>query len=114
MNKQPAQVILAKLRGGQILNQLTDELHTATCVAHDLHKPATVTLTITIKPEGTEGVSQALAVTADVSSKLPRKDPPASLFFFDEDEGLSDTMRRPKEPQLPGIAVIQPSTGTQG
>lgn len=114
MNKQPAQVLLAKLRGGEILNRLTDELYTAAVVAHDMRKPATVTLSITIRPEGTAGVSDLLAVAADVTTKLPRRDPQESPFFFNEDEGLSDTMRKSREPELPGIAIATLPTGTNG
>lgn len=99
MNKRAAQTILAELRGGQVLNQLTDAIHAASIASHELHKPATVTLRITIKPEGTKGVSDAFAVLAEVDAKLPEPEPPANLFYFDEDEGLAD--RRKKQADLP-------------
>jgi hypothetical protein len=112
MNKKPAQTILTQLRGGLVLNQLTDELHAATVAAHEQHKAATVTLTITIKPEGTKGVSDALLVTGTVASKLPEREQPGHLFFFNEDEGLSENRTKSREPELPGLNVARSTGGS--
>lgn len=100
----PAIVTLNALRDGHVMNELTDALHEATMAVEAHGKPATVTLTITIKQIGTQGVSDAMEVIGEVGSKLPKPALPTTLFFVNGDGNLSRT--REKQEQLPGIAGV--------
>jgi 5,10-methenyltetrahydromethanopterin hydrogenase len=94
---KPAQATLNELRDGEVMNELAQAIHDATGAAQHFRKPATVTLSITFKPMGTEGVSDAFAVIAEVDTKLPKAQPPITLMFIDEDGNTSRQQTRQSE-----------------
>lgn len=85
MKTKPAQQTLIELRGGEVMNEMSLAIKEAVMAAHYHRKPATVTLTLTIKPMGTQGVSDALEMIADVDTKLPKQPNPSTLMFIDAD-----------------------------
>lgn len=110
----PAQVTLNALRDGQVMNELAQHIHDASCAMLQHGKAASVTLTLTFKP--TEGVSQGLKnapmlVTAEVTSKLPKTPPPDTLMFADAD-GNPTRQAPAREPEL-GFHVTNIDEGRQ-
>lgn len=73
-------------------------------------KPGKVTLTYTILPAGPGG--RMVSVTGEVTTKVPTPDPEPSLFFIDENGGLSrdDPFNRP-HPGLVPPRTVDPETG---
>lgn len=107
MKVKSAQATLIELRDGQVLNELAQSIHNAMQAVETFRKPAEVTLSITIKPLGTEGVSDAVEFIAEVTEKLPKAKPPSTLFFVDGDGNPSK--QREKQPDLSGLNVVAPS-----
>lgn len=82
--------VLRDIRKGRAIDQATAQLALATAAAVDTGKPASVTLTISIKPEkGGERVELFSAVKA----KLPVDDPPKATFYVTRDEEGVDLLR---------------------
>ena len=99
----PAQVTLNALREGQVMNELAQAFHDAMIAVEDHRKPADVTLSITFKPLGTKGVSDAVEVTAEVVTKLPKAPLPSTMFFRDVDGNPS--RQRDRQPDFPGLGI---------
>lgn len=82
--------VLRDIRKGRAIDQATAQLALATAAAVDTNKAASVTLTITIKPEkGGERVD----LFSSVKAKLPVDDPPKSTFYVTRDEEGVDLVR---------------------
>lgn len=108
---KPAQATLNALRDGQIMNELAQAIHDATCAMTDHNKPATVTLTMTFEPmKGvTAGLRETpLIVRAEVTTKLPKPEAPTTLFYKDEDG--NPTQQAPARQPALGLTVA-PATG---
>lgn len=103
MKIKPAQATLNELRDGQVMNELAQALHDALGAVKEHRKGAEVSLTISIKPLGNKGVSDAYEVIAEVTSKLPKAPPPSTLFFEDSDSNLS--RRQERQSEIPGLSV---------
>lgn len=96
---KPAQITLNALREGQVMNELAQAIHDATCAVRDMGKAADVTLSISFQP--IKGVAQGLAdspigVVAEVNTKLPKPALPSTLFYIDES---GNPTRQPNHPQ---------------
>lgn len=107
MNIRPAVATLNDLQGGHLMNRLGEAIHEAMGAVQEHSKPATITLTIEVKPYGERGVSDAVTFHADVSTKLPKQQPPATLFFRDADGNPS--RRRTDQEDLPGLGTVSAS-----
>lgn len=114
MKIRPAQAILNEIRQGAALEELSQHLHDATAAVSAHNKPATVTLTITISPfKGSSAaklVQTALVVLGEVTSKLPKADPEATVFFESTEGNLVRTQERQSELGL-SVASINKETG---
>lgn len=89
MNIKPAQATLNALREGQVMNELAQAFFDATQAVKEHGKAATVTLTLTFKPlkEVARGLMDPpIVCAADVETKLPKQEPPTTLFYA-SDEG---------------------------
>ena len=104
MNIRPAVATLNDLQGGHLMNRLGEAIHEAMGAVQEHNKPATITLTIEVKPYGERGVSDAVTFHADVATKLPKQSPPATLFFRDADGNPS--RRRTDQEDLPGLNAV--------
>lgn len=94
---RPAMDTLRELRHGQTLDEFAVQIHDAVSAVEALGKPATVTLTITVKPFGTKGVAGAYAVLGEITSKMPKPDPEVTLLFTDADGNLTPHQTRQRD-----------------
>lgn len=104
MQIKPAQVTLNALRDGQTMNELAQAIHDATCAMREHNKPASVTLTISFEPM--KGISSGLKeapinVRAEVTTKLPKTEPPTTIMYLDEDN--NPTRNAPE--RQPGLGL---------
>ena len=105
---RPAQATLNELRGGQVMVELAAAIHDAmgACLLHN--KKSEVSLTITFKPLGNPGTMDAVDVTAEVETVVPKPKPPSTIFFKDANGNPSRTQDRQGE--IPGLSI---AGGTQ-
>ena len=94
---------LIELRNGQIVIEMSQAMSDALLAVQEFNKGAEVCLTLKIKPLGTKGVSDAVEVTAEVSTKLPKAEIASTLFFINADGQPSRTQDR--QEQLPGLSI---------
>jgi hypothetical protein len=99
----PAETTLKTLRDGQVMAEMAQAIHEAMAAVDHLRKPATINLCLTIKPFGTDGVSDAVGIVAKVTKKLPQAEQPCTLFFADADG--NPTRQREKQPDIPGLSI---------
>jgi hypothetical protein len=97
MKIKSAQATLNELRDGQVMIDLAQAIHDAMGAAQQHRKEAKATLTISFRPMGTSGVSDAFEVIAEVDTKLPKQSPPSTLMFCDIDGNPTRTQDRQAE-----------------
>lgn len=80
-------VILPELRQGNVIQEMSAGLHEAIAAVKSLGKPAEVTLTIKVARfnKDQQVVDPPITIVATVDTKLPKQEPPASLYFIDAD-----------------------------
>lgn len=99
-NIRSALNILAELRGGQVVTELSAAIHDAVSAVREHEKKAVVTLKITIAPSSEQRlVEPAIIIVPEIESKLPTETPDATLFFIDGDGNPSRNVER-KQPDL--------------
>lgn len=103
MNTRPATAILAEIREGRLVIELSDAIREACAAVTEHGKPASVTLDLTIRPfkDGQRLVEQPLIFMGEVSSKLPKAQLESTLFFIGVD---GNATRQPGERQ-PGLSL---------
>ncbi len=110
-NIRSALNVLAELRGGQVVTEASAALHDALASVKEHNKAATVTITLKIAPlSEARTVERPIEITAEISSKLPKAEPPATMFFIDED-GNPTRNPQPREPEL-GFSVAGERTAS--
>src|ERR1039457_1066129 len=88
MKIRPAQAILNEIREGEAMVELAQAFHDAIANVREHGKTAVVNVTITV---GTLGESQhklvepPIIIRAAVKTKLYEPEPPATVFFVDQD-----------------------------
>jgi hypothetical protein len=87
---KPFTDILRDIRKGRIVEEATAKLALATIAALDTGKPATVTLTLAVKPE--KG-GETVEIIPTVKVKTPEADLPKAVFYVTRDEEGVDLMR---------------------
>jgi len=109
MNIRPAQAILNELQDGQALNQLAQAFHDSIAAVREHGKPATVTFTVTVGTlEGQHNlVEPPIIMTADVTTKLPKAKPPATIFFVDHDGNPTRNQTRQQDLGLTIAPALQ-------
>lgn len=103
MTTRSATAILAEIRDGKLLVELSEAIKTAVAAVGDIGKPATLRLELTIAPlrKGAEHLVEApLLVSGEIVSKLPKHDPEATLFFNGRDGNLTQSPPD-RQPGLP-------------
>lgn len=107
-NIRPAQATLNELRDGQVMNELAAAIHAAISATREFRKAATVTLTITVKPmEKDPGrlIEDPIVMLGEVETKLPKAEPPVTLFFVNMEGQPTRSAPPAAQPQLPGLHV---------
>lgn len=111
MNTRPATAILAEIREGRLVIELSEAIKEAIAAVNEYGKPAAVTLELSIAPlrKGAENLIEApLVFTGEVTSKLPKPAPEATLFFVGAD---GNATRQPGERQ-PGLGLTVAAAST--
>ena len=103
MKITPAQVTLNALRDGAVMTELAQAIHDGMEAVDGFRKPAEINLRITIRPIGTQGVSDAFELIGDITTKLPKQQSPSTLFFIDADGNPSRKQDRQQE--FAGLSV---------
>jgi hypothetical protein len=76
---------LAEQRKGRTQNELTDALHNLIEACKDTGKKGSVTLTVSVKPEG----GRMVMISDKIDTKLPKPDRDSALFYVTDDNELS-------------------------
>lgn len=93
---------------GQLLTDLSEALSKCSLAVTEHGKPASMTLKITLKPAAAGG---ALVITDEVTTKMPKGEPRAALFFAMPDTG--ELVRdNPKQMKL-GLKVVDGGIETE-
>lgn len=90
-NTRSGTAILAEVRDGQLVIELSEQIKAAVAAVHEHNKAARVMVELTISPwKGTEKlIEPPVIIVGEVSSKLPKPESPATLFFIGEDQNLT-------------------------
>lgn len=114
MKVRPAQATLNELRDGRAMDELAQHIHDAIAAVKEHGKAATVTLTIGVAPfkQQSNLIEPPVILTGEVTSKLPKPDPEATLFFVDG-EG-NPTRNKLREPELNLTIAQQPGEKSNG
>ncbi len=111
MKIRPAQATLNELNKGQVMTELAQQIHDAIAAVKLHGKPATVTLSIGIElmkvKDDTKLVDHPLLFYGEVTSKLPKSAPPATVFYEDSEGNPTRTLQR--EPEL-GLQLATSNT----
>lgn len=102
MKIRPAIDTLRALKDGVTIDRLAFEINSACNAVTQLGKPAEVTLKIRIRPysgKGTKLKEPPILMDAEITTKLPKPDSEATIFFVDDDGNPVQTPPR-KDPEL--------------
>lgn len=81
--------VLRDWRNGRLVDRLTDEMAKLTAAVDETGKEGSLTLSIKLKPKtDNRGVIDIVELHADVTTKIPRHDLPAQVFFLTTDGDL--------------------------
>ncbi|MEG3078531.1 hypothetical protein R3F64_01505 [Halomonas sp. 5021] len=96
VNPQAFTAMLAKLRRGQTLEELSEALVEAQDRCKDTGKMAEITLKVKIKPE--KGMPGMFMLSDEIKSKLPEFDRGASVMF--EDANMQLQLEDPRQQKM--------------
>lgn len=96
INPQAFTMMLAKLRRGQTLEELSEALVEAQERCKDTGKMAEITLKVKIKPE--KGMPGMFMLSDEIKSKLPEFDRGASVMF--EDANMQLQLEDPRQQKM--------------
>lgn len=92
---------LVDLRGGMLVEEATEQLNALVANVRDTGKPGKLTVTIEVKPFAK--VADALEVTGEVTTTMPKEKKHAEVFFPTVENNLSRHSERQQD--LPGISL---------
>jgi hypothetical protein len=95
---------LREQRAGRTHNDLSEALAAVTKAVVDHGKPGSITLKITVKPAA-KGDTAVVSVSDAITVKAPAGERGEFIFYADELGNLSK--RDPRQPELPGMAVVE-------
>lgn len=102
---RPFTEMLSGLQRGVVADEAATELAEVTRAVRETGKKGQVILKLTIAPY--KGNDEIVNVTGEVSSKIPKPDPAASVFYFSDDGQLTrdDPNALPLFPErdVPGV-----------
>uniref|UniRef100_A0AAU8B0N4 Uncharacterized protein n=1 Tax=Dulem virus 32 TaxID=3145750 RepID=A0AAU8B0N4_9CAUD len=97
---RPFREILAELGEGSTEQELSEAMWDLLQRVQDTGKQGTVTLAITVAPNG----AGRIEVKDEVKLKLPEYARPATAFYLDKQGNA--TRRNPDQPEIPGVTHI--------
>jgi len=98
---RPALETLRELEGRKFLDRLAVQINEATKAVEHYRKPAKLVITLDISILTSEGISEsAVAIKAEIASKLPRAEASKSIFFVDKDGNPTKNMTRQEDLDL--------------
>lgn len=83
---RPFTDVLRDMRRGRVVDAATEQLNELVRAVRETNKSGTLTLTLTIKPNGRG--DNAIIAQAKVGTSTPKADLPDALFYADEDGNL--------------------------
>jgi hypothetical protein len=95
--------VLQEHQQGAVITAASEKLREATVAARKVGKPARITLTLDILPQG-----NAVGFMAEVSVKMPKSKPFAGVFFDDENGNLY--RQDPNQQEMPALKTVEAST----
>lgn len=101
---QPFAELITLLDRGTVHAEASRVLHDLTAAVADTGKAGTLTITVRLSP--LKGSTDQMVVAAQVSSKLPKSEPAAAIFWRDRAGSLVRT--DPNQPELDGLRVVEP------
>ena len=84
---RPFGAFLHEQRNGLLHAELSDGLHDLLAAVRDVGKGGTLTLTVRVKPAGSDATT--VIVADDLKVKLPQGDRGESIFYITDDNNLS-------------------------
>lgn len=98
---RPALETLRELEGRKFLDRLAIQINEATKAVEHYRKPAKIVITMDISILTNEGISEAaVAIKAEITSKLPKAEASKSIFFVDKDGNPTKNMTRQEDLDL--------------
>ncbi len=101
MAKRPFTDTLRDLRGGAVLDELSEKLNEVVAAVTSTGKEGTVTLKLKLKPLSEGAMIQ---IEDDVVASVPRPSRGGTVMFPTPENNLS--RRDPRQPDLPGMVVV--------
>lgn len=99
---RPFADILRDIRAGQVADQAATGMQELVAAVREHGKKGELVLKIVVEPM--KGNEDALAVSGDVTSKIPKAAPKAAIFFADDDGNL--LRDDPRQIALPGLRRV--------
>lgn len=100
---------LNNIRNGDVLGELTAELHTLVQAVRSTGLKGSIALQISIAT-ATKGETHALIIQDEIKVKLPKSSHGSTFLFAGDDNSLSK--RDPRQPELTGLRSV-PAPVTQ-
>jgi hypothetical protein len=92
--------VLKELRGGQAIDDLTEEMESLVEAIRQSGRGGKLTLTITAKP-ASKGSISTLMLDAAIAVKKPIKDTESTIFYATDENVLQ--RNDPRQPELTGL-----------
>lgn len=105
MKGENLQAILDRADHGTFMNDATEELEKVVRAVHETNGKGSVKITVAIAP--VKNRPDALEISVDLDSKIPRPGRPSDLYFSDDEGQVS--RKHPGQPDLPGTNPKQPT-----
>lgn len=96
--------VLRELRAGQTIVELSEKLTEIVKAVRDTGKAGALTLTLKVKPASKGDEISALMLEEIVKAVTPEKDKSSTIFYANHENVL--TRFDPRQPQLPGLKVV--------
>lgn len=92
--------VLKELRGGQAIDDLTEEMAGLTEAIRDAGRGGKLMLTVTVKP-ASKGAISTLLLDAAITVKKPVKESESTIFYATDENVLQ--RNDPRQPELSGL-----------
>jgi hypothetical protein len=101
---RPFAELLTVLDHGAAHAEASRQLHDLVAAVRDQGKKGTMTIALQVAP--LKGSTSQVVVAAQVTSKPPKSEPAAAVFFLDDDGNLS--RNDPRQLEMDGLRVVEP------
>jgi hypothetical protein len=101
---RPFAELLTMLDHGQAHAEASRALHDLVAAVRDTGKQGAMTINLKLAP--LKGNIDQLVVAAQVTSKPPKSEPSAAMFFVDDAGNL--VRNDPRQPEIDGLRMVEP------